>query len=161
VGNLRRLSTFFVNKCKKIRIKFGILEKNVYLCTMKREELEKIKQKLLAKRAAEERDREKRWNEMKPFETPDDIPDIPIIKDKDLYERMVVKNLIRCGAIPKDKLEVGATYEGKCRNFKEALWDGTEFFGTRYKFGEWHVDHINHFQDDNGYDLFVPIKKIG
>ena len=28
----------------------------------------------------------------------------------------------------------------------------------RYKFG-WREDTINHFEDDNGYDLFVPIKE--
>lgn len=127
---------------------------------MKSEKLEKIKQELLEKKAKEEAERIERFNRLKPFKTVDDIPDIPIVKDPRVYEEVIVENLIRCGAIPKDKLEVGATYEGKCRNFKEALWNGTEFFGTRYKFGEWHIDHVNHFQDDNGYDLFVPIKKI-
>lgn len=101
-----------------------------------------------------------RFSNLKPFETVDDIPDIPKVNDPLIYEEVIVKNLIRCGAIPKDKLEIGATYEGNCRNFEQAKWDGKVFWGKRYKFGELIDDKINHFQDDNGYDLFVPIKKV-
>lgn len=101
-----------------------------------------------------------KFSSLKPFETVDDIPDIPKVDDPLIYEEVIVKNLIRCGAIPKDKLEAGATYEGNCRNFEQAKWDGKIFWGKRYKFGEWIDDKINHFQDDNGYDLFVPIKKV-
>ena len=82
------------------------------------------------------------------------------MKDKKQYEEIIVKNLIRCGAIPKEQLEVGKTYLGTCRNFSKAVWNGIEFEGKRYKFGMWQDDTINHFQDDNGYDLFVPIKKL-
>ena len=101
-----------------------------------------------------------RFNNLKPFETVVDIPDIPKVNDPLIYEEVIVKNLIRCGAIPKDKLEIGATYEGNCRNFEQAKWDGKVFWGKRYKFGELIDDKINHLQDDNGYDLFVPIKKV-
>jgi hypothetical protein len=140
---------------------FGYVGKFCYLCTMKNKVgIEKIKQQLIEKKAKEAADRIERFNRLKPFETVDDIPDIPRVKDPHIYEEVIVKNLIRCGAIPKDKLEVGATYEGNCRNFEEARWDGKVFWGKRYKFGEWQEDKINHFQDDNGYDLFVPIKKI-
>lgn len=146
---------------QKITRKFGILENFLYLCTMKREiDIEKIKQQLLEKKAKEEAERIERFNRLKPFETVDDIPEIPKVDDPRVYEEVIVKNLIRCGAIPKDKLEVGATYEGNCRNFEEARWDGKVFWGKRYKFGEWQDDKINHFEDDNGYDLFVPIKKV-
>ena len=123
--------------------------------------LEEIKKKLLEEKEKRKKDRMERWNTMKPFETVDDIPDIPILGDKTLYENLIVKNLIRCGAIPKDKLEVGATYEGTCRNADKAVWNGECFDYKRYKFGEWEDAKINHFQDDNGFDLFVPIKKIG
>lgn len=98
------------------------------------------------------------WDNIKPFNCPDDIPDIPILETPELYERIVVKNLIRCGAIPKNKLEVGKTYIGACRNAEEAVWNGKEFEYKRYKCGMWYVDTINHFQDDDGYDVFVPIK---
>jgi hypothetical protein len=123
-------------------------------------DIEKIKQQLIEKKAKEAADRIERFNRLKPFETVDDIPDIPRVKDPHIYEEVIVKNLIRCGAIPKDKLEVGVTYEGNCRNADKATWNGKQFEYKRYKFGEWQDDKINHFQDDNGYDLFVPIKKL-
>jgi len=99
------------------------------------------------------------FNRIKPFKTVDDIPDIPIVKDENFYNEVIVKNLIRCGAIPKDKLIVGKTYIGACRNSSEATWNGTNFDYKRYKFGMWFDDDINHFQDDDGNDLFVPIKE--
>ena len=146
---------------QKITRKFGILENFVYLCTMKHEvDIKKVKEKLLKEKAKRAADRVERFNRLKPFETVDDIPEIPKVDDPRIYKEVIVKNLIRCGAIPKDKLEVGATYEGNCRNFEEARWDGKVFWGKRYKFGEWQDDKINHFEDDNGYDLFVPIKKV-
>lgn len=110
--------------------------------------------------AEEETKRQKiiEWaDNLKPFNIVDDIPDIPIV-DKDIYDNYVVPNLIRCGAIPKDKLNVGYTYIGACRNAEEATWNGKQFEYKRYKFGEWQDAKINHFQDDDGYDVFVPIK---
>lgn len=95
---------------------------------------------------------------MKPFEDEDSIPSVPIASKED-YENIIVPNFIRCGAIPKDKLEVGATYIGSCRNASEAVWDGNEFTYIRHKFGSSYEETINHFQDDDGSDLFVPIKK--
>ena len=99
------------------------------------------------------------WNNLKPFETIDDIPDIPILDTPELYNEIVVTNLIRCGAIPKKELKIGQTYIGTCRNFSEAVWKGKEFEGNRYKWGMWQVDKINHFEDDDGYDVFVPLKE--
>jgi len=122
--------------------------------------LEEIKKMLLEKKEEEKKNRINKWNNMKPFKTVDDIPDIPILDDKNLYEELIVKNLIRCGAIPKENLEVGATYEGTCRNADKATWNGKYFDYKRYKFGEWEDAKINHFQDDNGFDLFVPLKKV-
>lgn len=100
------------------------------------------------------------FNNLKPFETVDDIPDIPIIKDKNLYEKVIVENFIRCGAIPKDKLIVGKTYLGNCRNTDKATWNGKCFVYNRYKNWSYYEDEINHFQDDDGHDLFVPIKQL-
>lgn len=100
------------------------------------------------------------FNNLKPFETVDDIPDIPVMDTPEEYEELIVKNLIRCGAIPKDQLEVGATYAGSCRNASEATWNGKDFDYRRYKWGMWQDDRINHFQDDDGYDVFVPIRKL-
>lgn len=80
------------------------------------------------------------------------------ITDEDTYKNIVIPNFIRCGAIPKSELIVGKTYIGSCRNAGEAVWKGDHFTYRRYKFGYTFDEDINHFEDDNGYDLFVPIK---
>lgn len=98
-----------------------------------------------------------KWlNELKPF-TEEFIPEPPILEKK-LYDKYVIPNFIRCGAIPKDKLIIDKTYVGHCRNASEAVWNGKEFQYTRKKFGSEFLEGINHFQDDDGYDVFVPIK---
>jgi hypothetical protein len=48
---------------------------------------------------------------------------------------------------------------GYCRNSNKAKWTGTEFVYDRCKFGMWYEDSVNHFEDDDGYDVFVPIKE--
>lgn len=99
-----------------------------------------------------------KWlEEMMPF-TETHIPEPPIM-EKELYEKYVIPNFIRCGAIPKDKLIIGETYIGHCRNAKEAIWDGNYFAYQREKFGVTYPAKIKHFMDDdyNGTDVFVPI----
>jgi len=104
------------------------------------------------------------WNTMEPFEKSIAepnlyiVPPIPICEDED-YRNVIVPNLIRCGAIPKDELVVGKTYRGECRNASEATWDGERFTYQRYKFGSYYSEKINHFEDDNGFDVFVPMEE--
>ena len=62
--------------------------------------------------------------------------------------------------IYKKDLVEGQTYEGECRNADHAIWNGTRFVYDRYKFGSTYKEEINHFEDDNGYDVFVPMKII-
>lgn len=100
------------------------------------------------------------FGNLKPFTGCDDIPDLPKLDDAEVYRDVVVRNLIRCGAIPKARLVVGRIYEGKCRNADRATWDGSVFRYMRRKFGAEYEETINHFEDDNGYDLFVPIREI-
>ena len=103
-----------------------------------------------------------KYNELEPFdENIENIPMVPIT-DRGIYDNVVVPNLIRCGAIPKDKLVSGATYEGTCRNTNVAVWNGetNTFLYLRYKFGARFYEPINHFEDDNGLDVFVPIRMI-
>ncbi len=100
-----------------------------------------------------------RFDEMTPFTCPSDCPDIPTFNDRKKYDDIVVKNLIRCGAIPKNKLVIGRTYLGKCRNSEEATWDGEKFTYIRYKFGMFYDDAVKHFEDDMYYDVFVPIEE--
>ena len=91
--------------------------------------------------------------------TDDYIPEPPITTPE-LYQKYVIPNFIRCGAIPKDKLVKGKTYFGSCRNADTAVWLGDKFEYIRHKWGDSYPEKINHFEDDNCYDLFVPIREI-
>lgn len=92
--------------------------------------------------------------------TEEHIPDIPKMENTEDYKEYVIKNFIRCGAIPKSKLVIGKVYKGSCRNANRAIWNGEQFIYKREKFGYKYDEKINHFEDDNGYDLFVPIKEV-
>jgi len=65
--------------------------------------------------------------------------------------------LYKKGIIPKKDLLKNHYYKGKCRNATVALWNGFEFVHMRYKFGDFRLDSVNHLEDDNGFDLFVPL----
>ena len=99
-----------------------------------------------------------RLKNMKSF-TDDYIPSPPITTPE-FYQKYVIPNFIRCGAIPKYKLIKGKTYFGSCRNADKAIWLGDKFEYTRHKFGASYQEKINHFEDDDGFDLFVPIREI-
>ena len=66
----------------------------------------------------------------------------------------------QCRAIPKSELRNGITYRGECRNASEAIWDVDKFVYIRHKFGSSYPEEINHYEDDDGYDVFVPIEII-
>ncbi len=124
-----------------------------------KQQLDEIREKILKQRKEREQRLLDMYRTMKPFRGVDDIPEVPVVERR-AYDDVIIPNLIRCGAIPKEQLEVGATYEGTCRNASKATWNGTRFDYERCKFGTTYTDHINHFQDDDGYDVFVPIRKI-
>lgn len=87
-------------------------------------------------------------------------PSIPVVSQEE-YNTIVIPKLIEWGAIPKKDLVVGKKYKGYCRNSSEATWtDKNKFEYLREKFGTTFIDIINHFEDDNGYDLFVPYEEI-
>ena len=86
-------------------------------------------------------------------------PNIPVVSQEE-YNTIIIPNLIEWGAIPKSQLTVGKTYKGYCRNADKAVWLGDKFEYNRYKFGITFKERINHFEDDNGYDLFVPYKEL-
>lgn len=73
----------------------------------------------------------------------------------DLY-----KELYRKGIIPKKDLKKGRYYLGDCRNASVAFWNGHEFVYMRNKFGYKFPEDINHLEDDDGFDLFIPLKEI-
>ena len=103
--------------------------------------------------------REEYWNNMLPFKTIEDIPSLPVVT-KDEWNNFYIPHLIRCGAIPKNELIKGYTYTGTCRNADKAVWNGEKFVYKRTKFNMTFDESINHFEDDDGYDLFVPLTKI-
>ena len=125
------------------------------------DKIKKVMKKLAEVKAQQYEKMVERMKTMPPFKEVANIPEPPITDEK-TYKEIVIPNFIRCGAIPKDKLEIDAKYLGNCRNTQEAVWDGQKFIYKRYKFGAYFNDTIPHFEDDDGYgnDLFVPIKKI-
>lgn len=120
-------------------------------------QIQKIKDKLQKEKEERYNNTLEYWRNRNPFRDEDDIPPVPIVLPKD-YEEVIIPNIVRCGGIPKDKLIVGETYIGDCRNASEAVWNGKTFTYMRTKFGTTYPEDINHFQDDDGYDVFVPIK---
>ena len=115
--------------------------------------------KVLLKKQKEERYNNtlEYWKTRKPFKDEDDIPGVPIVLPMD-YNEIIIPNIIRCGGIPKEELVFGKTYVVRCRNASEAVWNGNRFTYMRTKFGDTYPEDINHFEDDDGYDVFVPIK---
>jgi hypothetical protein len=116
-------------------------------------------QQIQERKLEAKRIREKYWLNLKPFTNIDDIPELPVV-DPNEWKNFYVPILIKCGAIPKKQLIKGETYLGTCRNAEKAIWTGKEFIYQRTKFGCTYDETINHFEDDNGYDLFVPLYKI-
>jgi hypothetical protein len=76
---------------------------------------------------------------------------IPFAMYNELYEKGIVR---------KSNLKKNHYYYGDCRNANVALWNGFEFVYNRYKFGSYFIETIKHIEDDNGFDLFVPLKEI-
>lgn len=99
------------------------------------------------------------WENLKKFETHEDIPDLPGATEAE-WNDFFIPILLNCGAVPKKDLIIGKKYLGSCRNSECAIWNGECFEYERYKWGTTYIDKINHFEDDDGYDLFVPIKEI-
>jgi hypothetical protein len=100
----------------------------------------------------------KYWNELKPFLTPGDVPSIPRVGEKE-YKEFYVPRLIAAGAIPKADLVDNQFYFGEYRNANVGKWiaEKNVFEHWRYKFG-FRIDECNHFEDDDGFALFVPIR---
>ena len=97
----------------------------------------------------------KYWNELNPFVNENDVPTLPNPLT-DFY----INRLIELGAIPVDKLEDGVWYYGDYRNTTLGRWNAEDkkFGHWRWKF-RWTWDTCNHFQNDNGYAVFVPLRK--
>lgn len=99
------------------------------------------------------------WNNLPKFETPEDVPEIPTTNPEE-HKNFYVPRLIKAGAIPKAELVDGQCYLGEHRRAKIAKWKAQEnvFEYWRHKFNCVYKDECNHFEDDDGFALFVPIK---
>lgn len=108
-----------------------------------------------AKKVKEDMEKEtvKNWNELKPFIVAEDVPEIP-----NPTTEFYTNRLIELGAIPKLNLVVDEWYYGEFRRANFAKWNGKCFDYIRFKFG-FYWDTCDHFQDDKGWAVFVPIRK--
>lgn len=89
-----------------------------------------------------------------------------------------MEKLVQLGMIPREELEDRAYYIGVCRNTQIAQWiespgwpsktelpnknqkRGPCFYHMREKFNSIYVEQINHPANDNGFDLFIPLRKV-
>lgn len=135
--------------------------------SLQREKITVMEIKRLIKEALERRESRisriiEGLESMKPFTDTYCIPEPPIL-DRELYERYVIPNFIRCGAIPTDRLVKGKTYLGSCRNADKAVWLGDEFEYQRMKFNSTYPERIKNFDSEDGCtgnDVYVPIKEL-
>ena len=124
---------------------------------------DRIKARVQAELEVQKIERAKRmreyWETLKPFTGVNDIPNLPRI-ETDEWKNFYVPKLIGAGAIPKKDLIDGQFYAGDHRNATIAKWDAdkNKFIYMRTKWNSTYEDDCNHFEDDDGYALFVPIK---
>lgn len=124
----------------------------------KEEKINALKAKIEEEKVERKRRMLEYWNNLPKFEKPEDVPNIPRV-DPVEYKEFYVPKLIGAGAIPKNELVDGQFYFGEYRNANVGRWIAEKqvFEHWRYKFG-YRLDDCNHFEDDNGYALFVPIR---
>jgi hypothetical protein len=99
-----------------------------------------------------------RWKTLKRFNEPNDIPPIPVV-DNEEYTEFFIPKIIELGGIPKKDLIDGEYYVGKHRCTRIAKWNKKDNVFNYWKFEFapcW--DDCNHFEDDNGFALFVPLR---
>ena len=128
-----------------------------------REHLRKMKEDPEYKNKHKEKAKQElkaRWLELEPFEKAEDIPEIPKVETEE-YKNFFVPILTKNGAVAKKDLVDGEWYYGDHRNCNFAKWNQKEnqFNYIRYKFGNNYWDNCNHFEDDDGFALLVPLRK--
>jgi hypothetical protein len=124
------------------------------------EERKVIFDKAVAKNFEEYKKREREaWDNLKPFKNTWDVPQIPQVT-AEVYKAFYIPKLFKAGAIPKIDLVDGQVYIGNHRRCIAGKWNATlnKFEYNRDKWGGMIPDDCNHFEDDNGFALFVPIK---
>jgi hypothetical protein len=118
-----------------------------------------IKEKARNDKMMEKEKIKARWENLATFIIPSDVPNIPRV-DENEYRNFYIPKLIKAGGITKADLIDGGYYIGDHRRAKIAIWNEKEnhFIYNRYKFGQMFKDTCNHFEDDDGFALFVPIR---
>ena len=120
--------------------------------------MEKSKEELkIVKEERQKRIKEFWKNELPKFINPEDVPELPHTTKEEWLEFYVPK-MVEAGAIPKKNLVIDQYYVGEHRKATVAKWTGKEFVYRRTKFNSTFDDYCNHFEDDDGYALFVPIR---
>lgn len=62
--------------------------------------------------------------------------------------------------LPLSEMELDAMYEGFGRNFNVGVWNGEGFLGERHKFSMVFEDLELHWDADDRYGTFQPIRKL-
>lgn len=93
------------------------------------------------------------WNGLKKFTEPVDVPKLPIPLT-DFH----VRRLKELGAMAKGQLVTDQWYIGDHRCVTVARWDGSRFTYIKQEFNFRFFEECNHFEDDDGYSLFVPLR---
>jgi hypothetical protein len=117
----------------------------------------KVESQLIQIREDRKRKIKEYWEKIPKFVTHNDVPDLPKV-DIQEWKDFYVPKLIEAGAIAKKDLIVDQYYIGNHRRATVAKWDGKEFVYNREKFGNVYEDKCNHFEDDDSFALFVPIR---
>lgn len=70
-----------------------------------------------------------------------------------------IARAVELGMIAKKDLIDGTTYIGSCRNSETAVWHADKglFTYIRTKWGSSFPEDIEHPEDDDGFDIFVPV----
>jgi hypothetical protein len=116
----------------------------------------KVEAQLIQIREERKRKVKEYWENLPKINTPRDVPDLPRV-DIQEWKDFYVPKLIEAGAIGKNDLIEGQIYIGEHRRANVAKWNGKEFIYNRATFGNVFEDKCNHFEDDDGFALFVPI----
>ena len=125
---------------------------------MTKDYIERRRQEAISRQKLMKENRTKWWKADHIFTSTDDIPEVPLTDDEE--RKFYIQRLIDFGAIQKKDLIPDHVYLGSCRNTTIATWNGTFFTYSRRKFGMDFDDTIVHFEDDDGFDIFVPIRDI-
>lgn len=99
------------------------------------------------------------WDSLNKFESENDVPDLPITSTKE-WEDYYIPKLIELGAISKKNLKHGEFYLGGHPKTNIARWNSLT---SKFEFWNKNEPNIifecNHFEDDDGHILYVPLRK--